>query len=195
MPVSVLSSEQILDILSETGTLHTGHFLLTSGRHSDRYLQCVQVLQHPHFAGVLGAQIASLFPDIEIDLVVSPAMGGIIIGHETARALGVRALFAEREEGVMQLRRGQRFDPGSRILVVEDVLTTGRSVREVSEVVTALGGRVAAVGAIVDRSGGKLDFGVPTRAAIPMEISSYEPQECPLCREGLPLMKPGSRPA
>lgn len=189
-----LTPDEIRGILEKTGTLQTGHFLLTSGRHSDRYLQCVQVLQHPVYTETLGRHIAALFSDIPVDLVLSPALGGVIIGYEVARCMGVRALFAERENGVMQLRRNQAFEPGSRILVIEDVLTTGQSVREVIDVARSLQGNVVAVGAIVDRSGGRIGFGVPTRAALPMEVGSFLPEECPQCRKGVPLVKPGSRP-
>lgn len=192
--MGTLTYDEVLGILIETGVLKTGHFLLSSGRHSDRYLQCVQVLQYPWHTEALGRHIASFFSQMKVDLVLSPAMGGIVIGYEVARGLGVRALFCERENGAMQLRRNQAFDPGSRIVIVEDVLTTGKSVREVMDVALELKGEIVGVGAIVDRSAGQVQFGVPTHAAIELEVPSFEPVSCPLCRQGLPLVKPGSRP-
>lgn len=191
--MGTLSRDEVLGILTETGVLKTGHFLLSSGRHSDRYLQCVQVLQYPWHTEALGRHIASFFSDMKVDLVLSPAMGGIVIGYEVARGLGVRALFCEREGGVMQLRRNQAFEPGSRIVIVEDVLTTGKSVREVMDVALELKGEIVGVGAIVDRSAGQVRFGVPTHAAIELEVPSFEPVSCHLCKQGLPLVKPGSR--
>lgn len=189
----MLSQEEILNMFLESGALLEGHFLLTSGRHSNRYMQCARVLQYPHYAEKLGAALAEGFKDAGVEAVIGPAMGGIIVAHEVGRALGTRAFFAEREQGVMTLRRGFTLEPGTRVLVCEDVVTTGGSVREVMEVVREKGAQVVGVGVLVDRSGGKVDFGVPLRALLTMEIPSYDAAECPLCREGLPLVKPGSR--
>lgn len=189
----MLSQEEILNMFLESGALLEGHFLLTSGRHSNRYMQCARVLQYPHYAEKLGAALAEGFKDAGVEAVIGPAMGGIIVAHEVGRALGTRAFFAEREQGVMTLRRGFTLEPGTRVLVCEDVVTTGGSVREVMEVVREKGAQVVGVGVLVDRSGGKVDFGVPLRALLTLEIPSYDAAECPLCREGLPLVKPGSR--
>jgi orotate phosphoribosyltransferase len=191
----LLSVAEIDEILVKSGVWQkNGHFLLTSGRHSDQYLQCAMISQYPAYFEPIARHLAGLFDDLEFDLVLSPAMGGIILGYEVARALGLRALFTERENGVMCLKRSQAFEPGSRILITEDVLTTGKSVREVIEVATALGGRVTAVGAIIDRSAGAVQFGVPTRAVRTLEVQSFEASECPMCRAGMPIVKPGSRP-
>lgn len=189
----MLSQEEILNMFLESGALLEGHFLLTSGRHSNRYMQCARVLQYPRYAEKLGAALAEGFKDAGVEAVIGPAMGGIIVAHEVGRALRTRAFFAEREQGVMTLRRGFTLEPGTRVLVCEDVVTTGGSVREVMEVVREKGAQVVGVGVLVDRSGGKVDFGVPLRALLTMEIPSYDAAECPLCREGLPLVKPGSR--
>ncbi|MDN5363019.1 MAG: orotate phosphoribosyltransferase [Eubacteriales bacterium] len=189
----MLSQEEILNMFLESGALLEGHFLLTSGRHSNRYMQCARVLQYPRYAEKLGAALAEGFKDAGVEAVIGPAMGGIIVAHEVGRALRTRAFFTEREQGVMTLRRGFTLEPGTRVLVCEDVVTTGGSVREVMEVVREKGAQVVGVGVLVDRSGGKVDFGVPLRALLTMEIPSYDAAECPLCREGLPLVKPGSR--
>lgn len=190
-----LTQDEALAMFLESGALMEGHFLLSSGRHSSRYMQCARVLQYPAFASRLGAELARCFAGSEIDVVVGPAMGGIIVAQEVGRALGgkVRSLFAEREGGQMTLRRGFAIVPGERVLVVEDVITTGGSAQEVIDLVRSLGAEVVGVGALVDRSGGKVDFGVPLRAVVTLQIESYLPEECPLCGEGLPLVKPGSR--
>jgi orotate phosphoribosyltransferase len=182
-----------MDLLRETGVLHQGHFRLTSGKHSDTYLQCALVLQYPDKAGLLCSQLATIFKDQAIDLVIGPAIGAVVMAQETARALGVRAIFTERENGRMALRRGFSIRPGERVLAVEDVVTTGGSVQEVLEVVQELGGVPVGVGAIVDRSSGQALFPVPLHALIKVEAKTYEPNDCPLCRQGLPLTKPGSR--
>lgn len=189
----MMQREEILDLFQKTGVLLEGHFRLTSGRHSGKYLQCAQVLQYPQYTDKLAEELAAAFTGQAIDTVIGPALGGIIIAYEVARKLGTRALFAERENGVMTLRRGFRISPGERVLVVEDVVTTGGSVNEVLEIVAAQQGQVVGVGALVDRSGGRLNFGVPLRALLELEIPSYSPAECPLCQAGLPLVKPGSR--
>jgi len=178
----------------ETGAYLKGHFRLTSGLHSDEYLQCALVLQHPAIAERMGRELAALLPDC--DLVASPALGGLIVGHEVARARGVRFIFTERDpNGKMILRRGFSVRPGETAVVVEDVITTGGSTREVIEVLHSLGARVIAAGSIIDRSGGRADLGVPRYALATLEVKSWDPQDCPLCREGIPVEKPGSRPA
>ncbi|SDY58995.1 orotate phosphoribosyltransferase [Thermoactinomyces sp. DSM 45892] len=181
------------EALTRTGVVKEGHFLLSSGRHSKQYMQCAQLLQHPSDAEQAGQAIANLFRDLEIDVVVGPALGGVVIAHEVARALGVRCLFAERKEGVMELRRGFEVEMGERVLAVEDVVTTGGSVQEVVTLLEGMGADVVGIGSIVDRSQGKTPFTVPYRALMPIEIQSWEAEECPLCAEGTPVVKPGSR--
>ncbi|MDN4594998.1 orotate phosphoribosyltransferase [Polycladomyces subterraneus] len=183
----------VREAIQRTGVLKEGHFLLSSGRHSAQYMQCAQLLQHPEEAEQAGRALANLFRDEKVDLVIGPALGGVIIAHEVARALGVRCLFAERQNGEMTLRRGFKIQPGERVLIVEDVVTTGGSVMEVVRLVQAAGGRVVGIGSIVDRSGGSTPFDVPYRALLPYEIPSYNPEACPLCKEGIPAIKPGSR--
>ncbi len=189
-----MTAQEILALYEKTGALLKGHFLLSSGLHSSTYLQSALVLQHPESAGTLGAELASRFRDEAIDLVIAPALGGIIVAHEVARVLGARALFAEREGGEMRLRRGFAIGAGERCLVVEDVVTTGGSTKEVMRVVEVAGGVVAGVGALVDRSGGAAAFPVKHAALVTLAIENFPPETCPFCREGSPpLTKPGSR--
>lgn len=185
--------QEFLDIFKQSGALLEGHFLLTSGKHSRQYMQCAQVLQYPHLAAQLAEELAKSFQNQGIQTVIGPAMGGILVAHEVGKALGVRALFTERENGVMRLRRGFSLKEGERVLVVEDVITTGGSVREVIDVVRESGALPVGVGVLVDRSGGKIDFGLPLASVIQLQIESYDPSECPLCAEGIPHIKPGSR--
>lgn len=188
-----MTREEILELFSETDVLKTGHFLLTSGLHSDKYLQCAQLLQYPEATKKAISELAKHFKNKEIQTVIGPAMGGIIISYEMATQLGVRSIFAEREEGKMTLRRGFTVKPGEKVLVVEDVVTTGGSVKEVISLIKELGGEVTAAAALVDRSGGKVDFGVPAYYLLDLEVKSYAPNECPLCKDGMPIIKPGSR--
>ncbi|HWQ73582.1 MAG TPA: orotate phosphoribosyltransferase [Desulfitobacteriaceae bacterium] len=183
----------VLEIFKQSGALLQGHFRLTSGKHSAQYMQCAQVLQYPHLATQLGAELAKAWQGQGIRTVIGPAMGGIIVAHEVAGALGVRALFTERENGVMSLRRGFSLSPGEKVLVVEDVITTGGSVREVLAVVRELGAEPVGVGVLVDRSGGKQSFGVPLTSLLQLNIEAFEPEQCRLCAEGIPVVKPGSR--
>jgi orotate phosphoribosyltransferase len=191
--------DAVLDLFYQTGAYLRGHFRLTSGLHSPEYLQCALVLQYPEHAGRLGARLgealaALLGPEAAVEVVGSPALGGIIIGHEVARALGARCVFAEREaSGKMTLRRGFSVAPGERAVVVEDVVTTGGSTREVVEVFRAAGAQVLAAASIIDRSGGQADVGVPRVSLATLHVVSYPPEECPLCQEGVPVTKPGSR--
>ncbi len=190
----MLSNEQAVKIFADSGALLNGHFRLTSGRHSNQYMQCAQVLKYPAYTEQLSRHLAEKFAADNIELVVGPAMGGIIIAYEVARQLGTENVFCERENGKMTLRRGFVIKPGQRVLVVEDVVTTGGSVKEVMEVMQGLGGVVAGVGVLVDRSGGLVDFGVKTEAVLTMDIQSWEEESCPLCQEGrIPAIKPGSR--
>jgi orotate phosphoribosyltransferase len=198
-------TDQYVKIFESAGAIRHGHFELSSGLHSATYVQCALVLQYPRFAERLGRALAGLFSDALIEAVVSPALGGVIIGQEVARALpepgqlsvpggGVPALFVERDaSGTMTLRRGFSLRPDQHVLVVEDVWTTGGSTQEAIRVVQEAGGRVVAVGALMDRSGGTIDFPVESQALLNLPIASYEPDECPLCREGSAAVKPGSR--
>ncbi|MCL6589215.1 MAG: orotate phosphoribosyltransferase [Firmicutes bacterium] len=189
----MLEQKEILGILRETKVLREGHFRLTSGKHSRQYMQCAQVLQYPKFTERLCEDLARRFKGLELHVVVAPAIGGIIIAYEVAKVLGVRALFTEREDGKMTFRRGFDLEDDENVLVVEDVITTGGSVMEVIEAVRERGANVCGVGVLVDRSGGKVHFGVKKEALIAMDIETWEPEECPLCKEGIPIVKPGSR--
>jgi len=188
-----MTREEILELFTKTDVLKSGHFLLTSGLHSGKYLQCAQLLQYPDATEKAVGELAKRFKEVGIETVVGPAMGGIIISYEMARQLGARSIFAEREDGKMTLRRGFTIKPGEKVLVVEDVVTTGGSVKEVISLIKELGGEVAAVAALVDRSGGKVDFGVPAHYLLDLEVKAYAPDECPLCKNGIPIVKPGSR--
>jgi len=189
----ISDENDILEIFKKTGALLEGHFLLTSGRHSNKYFQCAKVLQYPEYTEKVCGIIADHFRDYDIDTVISPAMGGIIVGQEAARQLNKRSIFAEREDKKLTLRRGFTIEPGEKILVCEDVVTTGGSVFEVIDIVKEQGGEVVGVGYIVDRSNGKVDFGYPQKSTMKMEVISYTPDECPLCKGNIPLVKPGSR--
>lgn len=189
----MLDKDSIMDIFMRTGAVMKGHFLLTSGLHSDTYIQCARVLQYPEYTAKLTGVIAGTFKHESIDLVVGPAVGGILVAYEVARQLGVPALFTEREDGVMTLRRGFDISPGKRVLVAEDVVTTGGSVKEVIKVVRGQGAEVAGVGLLVDRSGGSVNFGVKKQAVLTLDVKTYSPLDCPMCRQGTAAIKPGSR--
>lgn len=189
----MITADEVLKIFEESGALLKGHFRLTSGKHSNRYMQCAKVLQYPQHAARLGEELAQSWKDQDIDVVIGPAMGGVLVAHEVGRALGTKVLFTERENGVMTLRRGFELNPGQKVLVVEDVITTGGSVKEVLEVVRKLGAEPVGVGVLVDRSGGKVDFGLPHVSLLKLQIETFEPESCPLCAEGIPAIKPGSR--
>ena len=188
-----MTKERVMEILKEAGVLLEGHFLLTSGRHSDKYLQCAKIFQDTKYSEELCAALAEKYKDAGVELVIGPAIGAIQMSYEVSRHLGVKNIFAEREDGKMTLRRGFTIEKGQRVLIVEDVVTTGGSVKEVMELVKECGGVIAGVGSIVDRTGGKIDFGVPYKSAFSMDITSYEADECPICKTGAPLVKPGSR--
>jgi len=184
--------EAILEVFREAGALLEGHFLLSSGLHSPKYLQCALVLQDPARAEQLCSRLARAFADDRVETVVGPAMGGILVAYELARALGARAIFAEREEGRMRLRRGFRIEPGQRVLLAEDVVTTGGSLREVLTLVREAGAEVVGVAALVDRTSGRdPGFGMPLTALVQLDVPTHTPEECPLCQEGLPLVSPG----
>jgi len=191
--------DRVLDLFQHTGAYLKGHFRLTSGLHSPEYLQSAIVLSHPSHAETLGRQlstrISALLKEKEIDLVISPALGGLIVGHEVARALGVRFLFTERDaDRKMSLRRGFTLEPGTRAVIVEDVITTGGSTQEVIDIVRAAGALPVAAGSIIDRSGGAVNLGIPRAALETLHVLAWKPEECPLCRAGEPVVKPGSRP-
>ncbi|MFA6004699.1 MAG: orotate phosphoribosyltransferase [Elusimicrobiota bacterium] len=188
-----MTSETLLGLLRDTGALLEGHFQLSSGLHSDRYMQCARLLAHPEHAAALGRALAGLQPD-RPDLVLCPALGAVIIGHETARALGTRCLFTEREAGIMTLRRGFSLEPGTKIVVVEDVITTGKSTGEVIALARTCGAQVLAALCIVCRAAAPPDLGVPVRSLLSLPLAAYPGQLCPLCLKGLPCIKPGSRP-
>lgn len=181
------------DIFIETEALLNGHFLLTSGRHSNQYFQCAKVLQYPDKTEFICEAIANYFKDYSIDTILSPAMGGIIVGQEVARQLGKRSIFAEREDSKLTLRRGFSLRQGEKVLICEDVVTTGGSVFELIEIVKKVGAELVGVGMLVDRSNGKVNFGVPQVSSIQLEVVSYLPEECPLCKKDIELIKPGSR--
>ena len=183
----------ILDRFRETNALLDGHFVLSSGLHSPTYLQCALALQHPDDAANFGKQIADNYRETEIDTVASPAIGGLIIGFATAQALGVRFIWTEREQGVMTLRRGFTVQPGERILVVEDVITTGGSTRECITALQEHGARVVAAASIIDRSNGTANVGVPRISLVSLDVPSYDPVNCPMCAQGEKAIKPGSR--
>ena len=193
-----LTAEQLLALHNQRGALLEGHFQLSSGLHSAGYLQCARVLMDPALATRLGAELAQTLREALAGqspaAVVAPALGGVLVAHEVARALGCHGLFSERQDGTMTLRRGFRLDAGETVIVVEDVNTTGGSTREVMDVVRAQGANVIAVGSLVDRSGGELDLGVPRRALLRLEVPSYPATSCPLCALGGKPEKPGSRP-
>jgi orotate phosphoribosyltransferase len=187
--------DQLIETFRSSGALLEGHFRLSSGLHSNGYLQCALVLQHPRTAASLGEALAKIASAWTPAAVLSPALGGVILGHEVARALGIRAMFAERQEGRLVLRRGFAIAPGERILVVEDVVTTGLSTRETMDVARAGGGEVVGAAALVNRSGGKAELGVPLVTLIDVSLPTWNEADCPLCAQGVPVVKPGSRPA
>ena len=189
----MMKSSETEQIFVGTGAILSGHFLLTSGLHSGKYLQCAKVLQWPKHAESFAKALAANFLQDKPQFVISPALGGIIIGHELGRALGCRAIFAERENGVLRLRRGFSIEPGEKGVVVEDVITTGGSTTETMKVVQEWGGVVLAACAVVDRSGGKTHFGVSHHSLWNLTLPTYTPEDCPLCRTGSTPIKPGSR--
>jgi len=190
-----MKENEVLEIFRKYSALLEGHFILSSGLHSDRYIQCALVLQHPKVAEQLCSELARKFSDRRASVVAAPALGGVIVAHEVAGALGARALFTERQEGVMTLRRGFSIAPGEPTIVVEDVITTGLSTRETINCVESAGGKVVAVGALIDRSGGAAQLGVPKAALVTLKVQNYDPADCPLCKAGVPAVKPGSRTA
>lgn len=189
----MLSKEQVLEIFKRTGGILKGHFILTSGRHSDTYMQCAKLFVHPNDSEMICKELAAKLSGVKVDMVASPAVGGIIMGYEMSRQLQCPNVFFERQEGKMTLRRGFAIEKGANVVVVEDVVTTGGSVFEVMEEVRKHGANVIAVASVVDRSNGKVDFGVRFENMLSMDVVSYETSECPLCKQGLEAVKPGSR--
>jgi orotate phosphoribosyltransferase len=189
----MIAKDEMLGIFHETGALLSGHFLLTSGLHSPQYFQCALLLQYPRHTTRLCGELADAFSDKEVDLVIAPAIGGIVVAQEVGRLMNTRTIFAEREGGVMSLRRGFFIRPGEKVLVTEDVITTGGSVKEVIDLVEKNGGDVVGVGVIVDRSAGRFALDVPFIPLLQMDVVVHQPDECPLCEDGIPIVKPGSR--
>jgi len=187
-----MTEAEVKDLLTKTNAIMHGHFLLTSGLHSPHYVEKFNVLQHPKYTELLCKAMAEKFKDQDIDTVVGPVTGGILLAHETGKALGTRAIFTERENGKMTFRRGFSLKKGERVLIVEDIVTTGGSIKEVIDVVREFEGIPVAVAMLVDRSNGKVQFdGVPCTALLHMDVEAYTPEECPLCKEGTPLTKRG----
>ncbi len=190
----MLSQERVMEVLKEAGVLLEGHFLLTSGKHSNKYLQCAKIFRNTKYSEELCSALAEEFKDEGVEVVIGPALGAVQMTYEVSRWLKCENFFAERDNGVMTLRRGFEVKPGMKVLVVEDVVTTGGSVKEVLKLVQEAGGEVVGVGSIVDRTCGKVDFGVPYKSVIAVEVESWEADECPLCKAGAPApYKPGSR--
>lgn len=190
-----MNSEQILERFRETNALLEGHFILSSGLHSPQYLQCALALQYPFDAAKFGRAIAEHFAGQQIETVASPAIGGLVIGYAVAQALNVRFIWTERQNGEMTLRRGFFVKENEKILVVEDVITTGGSTRECMNVLEKHGAKIAAAASIIDRSAGRADVGAPRIALVSMNVPSYQPENCPMCAKGLEAVKPGSRNA
>jgi orotate phosphoribosyltransferase len=189
----MLNPLEIMDIFNQSGAYLAGHFLLTSGLHSPNYFQCAKVLQYPKYMTILCMDIAKKLEKKQIDVIIGPAIGGIVPAQEVGRILDKRTIFAERENNLMTLRRGFELKKGEHVVIVEDVLTTGKSINEVRQLVSEAGAMLAGVAVIVDRSSGKADCGVPVESLMRMEVITHSAGDCPLCRQGLPLVKPGSR--
>jgi orotate phosphoribosyltransferase len=189
----MLSKSEILGIFNKTGVIQKGHFLLSSGLHSETYLQCAQVLQYPEYTNILALEIADLWSDEKINLVIGPAIGGIIVSYALGQALNVRSVFTERESEKMTLRRGFNISGGERVLVVEDVVTTGGSVKEVIELLEKAEAEIIGISSLVDRSGGKVNFKYPFKPLLDLEVKSFTPDKCPLCKDNIPFTKPGSK--
>lgn len=189
-----MQPEEIITIFKSTEALLEGHFKLTSGLHSPQYFQCAKVLQYPKHTEMLCGLIADYYKDKSVDVVISPALGGIVVGQEVGRQLTSRTIFAERQDGVMQIRRGFEIKQGENVLICEDVVTTGGSTKEVIDIVHSNGGNVIGISSIVDRSGGTVKFDVPHQfSVLKMDVITYNPNDCPLCKQNIPILKPGSR--
>ncbi|MFW5998258.1 MAG: orotate phosphoribosyltransferase [Bacillota bacterium] len=189
----MISENRIKEIFNKTGVLQEGHFVLSSGRHANKYLQCAQVLKYPEYADELAEGIAQLWEKQNIEVVVGPAMGGIIVSFVVARALGVRGIFTERKQQKMELRRNFSIKPGEKVLLVEDVVTTGGSVREVIDILEKKDADIIGISSLVDRSGGNVNFKYPFKSLIQLNVESYNPEDCPLCKNDIPVSSPGSK--
>jgi orotate phosphoribosyltransferase len=189
-----MKAAEIADVFRSTGAFLEGHFILSSGLHSPNYMQCAKVLQHPEHGERFAKALAAKLLDLRPTAVLAPALGGILVGYELARALKIRSLFAERVDGIMSLRRGQEILPTDRLILCEDVVTTGKSIKEVEALALAAGATVVAMVAIVDRSGGKWSLSQPLTSLLTMKLETYPPESCPLCAAGSQAVKPGSRP-
>jgi len=188
-----MNNREINEILIKCDVLLEGHFLLTSGKHSNKYLQCAKLFQFHDYSEAISKELADKLKKYNADVIIGPAIGGIILAYEVARQLGLKALFAERENGVMKLRRGFEIKNGSRVIVVEDVVTTGGSVKEVIDLVESMGSTVVAVGSVIDRSNGLVEFKCPFESVLRVDVEAFDADKCPLCKQGLPVYKPGSR--
>lgn len=188
-----MNKQTIVEIFIKCGVLIEGHFILTSGKHSNKYMQCAKLFQYPEYSAAISKILSEKLKKYDADLVIAPAIGGIILSYEVAKQLKIKSMFAERENGKMVLRRGFKIDEGTKVIVVEDVVTTGGSVKEVIELVESYGGEIKAIGSIVDRSKSKAIFKYPYESVIQIDIDTYEKDECPLCKEGSIPYKPGSR--
>lgn len=188
-----MNKQEIIEIFIKCGVLMEGHFLLTSGKHSEKYLQCARLFQEPKYAAEIVNILSEKLKKYEAQMVIAPAIGGIILSYEVGRQLNIKSIFAERENGKMELRRGFHINKGTKVLVVEDVVTTGGSVKEVIELVENCGGDIRAIGSIVDRSKGKANFKYPYESVLQINIDTYEKDECPLCATGSIPYKPGSK--
>lgn len=188
-----MKKKKVLNIFKKTGAFLNGHFKLSSGLHSRHYLQCAKVLQHPKHTEVLCKELAKKFPRKKINTVIAPALGGVVVSYAVGKSLGVKSLFTERVEGKMTLRRGFELTKKDNVLVVEDVVTTGLSTKEVIKVVKSYGAKVIGVGCVVDRSKRKINFGAPFKSIIKIDVPAFDPKKCPLCKEKIPIKKPGSR--
>lgn len=188
-----MTEKEVLELFEKHGALLKGHFKLSSGLHSEKYLQCALVLQYPDIAERLSKALANNFSMHKIDIVIGPALGGVTLAYEVARAIGSRGLFTERQDGKMVLRRGFSISKGEKVLVVEDVVTTGGSTKEVIDLVKTFGADVVGVGSVIDRSGAVIDFGAPFKPLAKVKVETFEESKCPLCKKGMPITKPGSR--
>ncbi len=188
-----MTEQQVIEICEKSGALLTGHFQLRSGRHSNRFFQAALLLQYPDKAEAVCRHLAEAFAGVRIESVISPAVGGLIVGQEVARALGCRAIFADKEDGQLILKRGFEIKPGEKVLVAEDVVTQGGRVQQTIDLVRSFGGEVVGVAVVVDRSGGAAKFDVPMKSALQLTLPTFDPAECPLCRDGAKLDRPGSK--
>ncbi|OAA31827.1 orotate phosphoribosyltransferase [Kosmotoga arenicorallina S304] len=188
-----MDDKEAMEILLSLGAVLKGHFLLSSGKHSDTYIQCAKLFQYPKYSELFSKKLADEFAIDKIDVVIGPALGGVVLAYEMAKQLNVRGIFAERVQGQMQLRRGFEINRGEKVLIVEDVITTGGSTKEVMQVVKKLGGEIIGIGSVVDRSNDQVDFGVKFKSLLKINAVTYEPPNCPLCKKGIPVVKPGSR--